>query len=94
MLFFLPCAQAQLEQSFFAKHSPSLQRTVDFVSDRVMSNYIKRFQATTHSAHLRRGHVIAVSEAVACLDANQHVNAEAKVYLWLAFVTIGMFAIG
>ena len=37
--------QLHLEESFFHNHPASMKRTVEFVADRVSSNYIKKFRA-------------------------------------------------
>ena len=44
MTFFLDL-QLHLEESFFHNHPASMKRTVEFVADRVSSNYIKKFRA-------------------------------------------------
>ncbi|CAH1791037.1 unnamed protein product [Owenia fusiformis] len=37
--------QLQLEENFFHNHPASMKRTVEFVADRISSNYIKRFRS-------------------------------------------------
>jgi hypothetical protein len=44
-----------LEESFFRLHSSSLRRTVEFVAERMASNWIKKFQMEKLTALLAEG---------------------------------------
>jgi len=45
-----------MEENFFSNHPASLKRTVEFVADRIASNFIKRFRAHTFPAMLEAGY--------------------------------------
>ena len=53
--------QQDLEKNFFDNHSPSLKKTVDFVSSRLASNCIKHIDAKLVS--------VACNKVVAMLEA-------------------------
>jgi len=71
------CCQMTLEESFFRLHSSSLRRSVEFVAERLTSNWIKLFQAETLAVILETGRKWCKKLA---LDVQPSHNAMVFVY--------------
>ena len=67
----------ELENNFFHNHSPSLKKTVEFISNRIASNCIKSIDATLVS-DARKAVVVMVTQLVqdGCGDVMSSSNAK------------------